>query len=102
MEKLTEFRTCADEVLYYIWDPLEVSDTPSRRAEYAAFVDDVVAVALATPSTEVIMHYLAKIARERLLLYPDMWKCGKAACNIRAWYDTLTAGEDDDSAHSDG
>jgi len=37
--KIKELKNRNDEVLYYIWDPIGVSDEPCARIEYTAYVD---------------------------------------------------------------
>ena len=36
-EKLKELQQRIDEVLFYVWDPIGVSDTPAARAEYSSY-----------------------------------------------------------------
>jgi hypothetical protein len=36
-----ELRRRVDEVLYYIWDPIGVSDQPYARGEYEGYVPKV-------------------------------------------------------------
>jgi len=36
-EKLRELERRIDEVLYYVWDPIGVSDTPAARGEYSSY-----------------------------------------------------------------
>ncbi|MEM9866485.1 MAG: hypothetical protein AAF765_02275 [Bacteroidota bacterium] len=35
--KLTELERRIDEVLYYVWDPIGVSDLPHARGEYSSY-----------------------------------------------------------------
>ena len=36
-EKIKELNQRIDEVLYYVWDPIGVSDEPCARAEYSSY-----------------------------------------------------------------
>ncbi|NQX82841.1 MAG: hypothetical protein HRT66_12740 [Flavobacteriaceae bacterium] len=36
-EKLRELERRVDEVLFYVWDPIGVSDTPAARGEYSSY-----------------------------------------------------------------
>ena len=36
-EKLRELERRIDEVLFYVWDPIGVSDTPAARGEYSSY-----------------------------------------------------------------
>jgi hypothetical protein len=39
---LTELTKRVDEILYYIWDPIGVSDTPACRNEYSSYTATIV------------------------------------------------------------
>lgn len=36
-QKLRELERRIDEVLYYVWDPIGVSDTPAARGEHSSY-----------------------------------------------------------------
>lgn len=36
-EKIRELERRIDEVLFYVWDPIGVSDTPAARSEYSSY-----------------------------------------------------------------
>ena len=37
-EKLRELERRIDEVLFYVWDPIGVSDTAAARGEYSSYI----------------------------------------------------------------
>ena len=42
--KIKELTNRVDEVLYYLWDPIGVSDEPCARGEYSTYVDSIVSL----------------------------------------------------------
>jgi hypothetical protein len=63
-------RTRIDEILFYKWDPLQLSDGNWERDEYAAYVPEVLRLALASESYEPIADHLTQIATE-LMATPE-------------------------------
>lgn len=42
--KIKELISRVDEVLYYLWDPIGVSDEPCARGEYSSYVGSIVSL----------------------------------------------------------
>ena len=42
--KIKELTNRVDEVLYYLWDPIGVSDEPCARGEYSTYVGSIVSL----------------------------------------------------------
>ncbi|AKH69318.1 hypothetical protein IMCC21906_01641 [Spongiibacter sp. IMCC21906] len=61
-----------DEVLFYKWDPIGISDSDWDRDEYQVYLPQVFRLVLENESPEPIAEYLTKVASERMGL-------GKAA-----------------------
>jgi hypothetical protein len=74
-----ELRRRVDEVLYYVWDPIGVSDEPYARAEYESYVPDLLHLVASHNETEPISGYLAVIIESRMKLSPDKKKCDETA-----------------------
>jgi len=76
---IDELRTRIDEILFYKWDPLQLSDGNWPRDEYAAYVPEVLRLALVSKSFEPIANHMTKIATELM------------ACAENRPHDTKTA-----------
>ncbi len=55
-----------DEVLFYIWDPIGVSDTPEARDEYNSYLGVVFSMLKQNKSANEIATYLTQIACDRM------------------------------------
>lgn len=55
-----------DEILYYKWDPIGVSDGDWARDEYHAYLPSVFALAMENKSAEPIAKYLSQVSTERM------------------------------------
>uniref|UniRef100_UPI00404730DC hypothetical protein n=1 Tax=Shewanella baltica TaxID=62322 RepID=UPI00404730DC len=55
-----------DEILFYKWDPIGISDSDWGRDEYHAYLPKVFRMALEQSSPESIAEYLSKITTERM------------------------------------
>ena len=64
-----------DEVLYYVWDPIGVSDEPCARGEYESYVLKVLQLVEENNDIHPISVHLANIARNELGLSPDKKRC---------------------------
>jgi hypothetical protein len=53
-----------DEILYYVWDPLYVSDEPDAREQYSSYVPIIVSMVKSKQNEEQIAEYLEKIEQE--------------------------------------
>jgi hypothetical protein len=55
-----------DEVLFYIWDPISVSDTPAARDEYERYLPVVFSMLKQSKPIDEIADYLSKIEIESM------------------------------------
>ena len=74
-----ELRRRVDEVLYYVWDPIGVSDSPYARGEYESYVPKVLQLVTDNDDIEPISAHLADIIRTRMALTPNKQGCDDAA-----------------------
>ncbi|MHC4278395.1 MAG: hypothetical protein ACYSTI_13920 [Planctomycetota bacterium] len=75
----SELQRRVDEVLYYVWDPIGVSDEPYARGEYDGYVPQVFKLVSENDNIEPISAYLADIATTRMGLSADRKRCNYAA-----------------------
>jgi hypothetical protein len=68
-----------DEVLYYIWDPIGVSDEPFARYEYRSYVPKVLQLVEENNDIEPISSHLAYIARNYMEISSEKKKCDYSA-----------------------
>ena len=68
-----------DEVLFYAWDPIGVSDDPSARHEYRSYVPAVLALVQRDVAVEEISAHLKDIVSSKMGLIPDDSRCDQAA-----------------------
>ena len=78
------YRRC-DEVLYYMWDPIGVSDEPHARDEYRSYLPQVFQMLKAQADPEQIEAYLAKIAETNIGLPPQPERERKASELLLKW-----------------
>lgn len=55
-----------DEVLYYVWDPIGVSDEPCARNEYRTYVQGVLRQVIENDQPTPISDYLSKIVADSI------------------------------------
>jgi len=55
-----------DEILFYRWDPIGISDSDWPRDEYTTYVPQVFKIALENDEPEPIAEYLCKIETDYL------------------------------------
>jgi hypothetical protein len=68
-----------DEVLYYVWDPIGVSDEPFARGEYWSYVPSILELVLEHDDPAPIAKRLAEIMRDRLSSKVNKALCEKTA-----------------------
>jgi len=61
-----EFYKRVDEILYYKWDPIGVSDSDWARDEYQSYLPRVFAYALENKSPDPIAKYLGVVTTENM------------------------------------
>lgn len=66
--KEMEFLNRIDEILFYKWDPIGISETSCPRDEYQSYTPQAFKIALKSSSPEPLAEYLNKIATERMEL----------------------------------
>ena len=65
-EKEKALYKATDEVLYYIWDPIGVSESPYARDEYWGYLPQVFKMLINDNSDKEIETYLQEISSERM------------------------------------
>jgi len=55
-----------DEILYYKWDPIGVSDDYSPRDEYQSYLPKVFTLVLGNDKPEIIADYLGSVTTEMM------------------------------------
>lgn len=68
--KIKELNQRIDEVLYYIWDPIGVSEEPCARAEYSSYTMTILKYVLKEDITQ-IANQLSKIETNSMGLTTD-------------------------------
>ena len=68
-----------DEVLFYVWDPIGVSDEPDARHEYRSYVPAIWTLLQRDAQVEEISGHLREIVRSQMELTPDNARCDQAA-----------------------
>lgn len=63
--KLKELEKRVDEILFYLWDPIGVSDEPAARGEYSSYTMTVLKYTL-TEDIEKITKLLTKIESDSM------------------------------------
>jgi hypothetical protein len=74
-----ELEKRVDEVLFYIWDPIEVNPEPYARAEYRSYVTSVLGYVENNKTANEIANYLCSIESESMGLTPNKENALKAA-----------------------
>ena len=68
--KIKELNQRIDEVLYYIWDPIGVSDEPCARAEYSSYTMTILKYVINEDLNQ-IANQLTKIETDSMGLTTD-------------------------------
>ena len=61
-----ELLSRVNEVLYYLWDPIGVSDVPEARDEYDSYALQVFSLLKKKTSQEKIANYLSQIVTDNM------------------------------------
>jgi hypothetical protein len=72
-EQIKELQQRIDEVLYYVWDPIGVSDSPSARSEYSSYVKVILKYVL-LEDLDKVTNQLNRIQSESIGLSIDKEK----------------------------
>lgn len=74
-----ELERRVDEVLYYLWDPIGVSDEPFARAEYESYVPKVLQLVVENEVIGPISTYLEELVNSRMGISPNKQHCDHTA-----------------------
>jgi hypothetical protein len=70
MDFTKELSKRIDEILYYQWDPIGVSEEPFARDEYTGYVGSILSIVLRTDEINDISKLLDEIQENRMGLKP--------------------------------
>ncbi len=68
-----------DEVLYYIWDPLGVSEEPIARSEYESYVPKILQLVEENETIQPVSDHLADIINSQMGLSAEKTHCDHVA-----------------------
>lgn len=68
--KIKELTNRVDEVLYYLWDPIGVSDEPCARGEYSSYALSILNFVI-SENVEKIVDMLTEIESKQMSLIPN-------------------------------
>jgi hypothetical protein len=74
-----ELQRRVDEVLFYVWDPIGVSNEPYARGEYESYVPKILQLVEENDDIQPISTYLANIISTNMSLSPDKKQCDYTA-----------------------
>lgn len=78
-----------DEVLYYLWDPIGVSDSPEAREEYETYLPKIFGLVVEQKPRAEIERHLAQIVIERMGLRNNKEKNLEVIAILEKWRDIL-------------
>jgi hypothetical protein len=82
-------RHYCDEVLYYHWDPIGVSEAPAARDEYDSYVSGVVSLVTRGATEEEIVAFLTNIETSHMGLTSNLERARLAAGILLSWREEL-------------
>ncbi len=88
-EKMAELRIRIDEILFYVWDPIGVNDTPLARDEYYSYIPTTYKLAQETECITKVSEYLNTMETVNMGLSSNMNRCIVAAEYICEWCEEL-------------
>ena len=86
--ELTLYKRC-DEVLHYIWDPIEVAGAPGARDEYESYLPQVFRLLMDGAEREAIVEFLVRIETESMGLRPNPAGAAAAVDALFEWREWL-------------
>lgn len=90
LPKDLELYNFIDEVLYYKWDPIGISDDPDApRSEYLSYLPCVFSMVKESKSAKEIAFYLSDIQLDRMGLVPNEEYILECAQLIKAFSEDL-------------
>ncbi|WP_432240914.1 hypothetical protein [Herbaspirillum robiniae] len=87
----TELHQRIDEILHYLWDPIEVAHLPEARDEYASYLPKVFSLLKSDAEANDIVEYLREITTERMGLSENAVHDHAIATLLLAWKEKLQA-----------
>jgi hypothetical protein len=81
-----------DEVLHYIWDPIQIVGIPQARDEYQNYVPQVFSLLRSGATDTVISAHLQSIAVDRMGLNACQAQADEAATTLVDWLDFIEHG----------
>ncbi|MDG0027257.1 hypothetical protein [Trinickia sp. Y13] len=75
----------ADEVLYYVWDPIGVAPDPVTRDEYQRYLPKVFSMLQEGASASLIAAYLDNVATEKMALNGNLEESKRVAELLLDW-----------------
>ena len=74
-----DLRARVDEVLYYVWDPIGVSDEPCARGEYRDYAPEIYSMLAKGAAAVAVSTRLQEIIRTQMELVPNAEHCDRTA-----------------------
>ena len=91
-EKDKALLKAVDEVLHYVWGPIQIASIPQARDEYQSYVPQVFSLLQADESVSGISAHLQAIAVDRMGLSSCKAKADDAATTLVEWRDLIHEG----------
>lgn len=79
-----------DEVIFYLWDPVEVSNAVGARSEYEGYLPSVFEIVRRNAPSSEIADYLMRVESERMGMKPRSKKASEIAellIEYKEWID---------------
>ena len=89
--KVRELERRIDEVLYYVWDPIGVSDIPAARGEYSSYTMTILKYVL-EEDLKKVANQLSKIQRDSMCMATDEVENLKIAEQLIDFKDAIEVG----------
>ncbi len=86
--ELELYRRC-DEILHYVWDPIEVADVPEARDEYLDYLPRLLRNLLDGDGEDEVAAYLINLEEEAMGLDTNGSKARSAAELLVRWRDHI-------------
>jgi hypothetical protein len=74
-----ELNRRVDEVLFYVWDPIGVSDEPCARWEYKSYVPKILQLVEQNDDPSPIALYLSEIEKNQMGISSNTDNCNRVA-----------------------
>jgi hypothetical protein len=77
LQEIDSIRTRIDEILFYKWDPIRLSNSNTARDEYTMYVEEILQVAIASESPKPLAGHLTNLCTQ------SIGTKGNRECDIR-------------------